>query len=247
MGYRNIVYEKKERVGHVTLDRPDAGNSLDRAMAEELARCCRSINEDDGVWVVVITGSGKTFSEGDQRIDAELAGIASSAIASLKSPVIGAINGDALGSGLEIALACDIRLAAEGAKFGFPETSRGAIPTGGGTQRLPRIVGKGKALELILTSAVIDAQEALRIGLVNRVVPVSELHKEVQALALKLASKGPISERYAKEAINKGMDMSLGQGLRLEADLSFLLQSTKDREEGIKAFLDKRTPQFRGE
>lgn len=248
--YRNIVYRREDSIGHITLNRPDAGNALDRATAEEMALCCQRINEDDETRVVILTGSGGSFSIGDPALesaDPGIPAIATAALASVKAPVIAAINGDALGSGLELALACDIRIAAEGAAFGFPETSHGLIPSGGGTQRLPRIVGKGKALEMILTASIITAPEAYHIGLVNRIVPAAELEKESQALALTLASKGPIAERYAKEAILKGLDMTLGQGLRLEADLSFLLQSTRDRAEGIRAFIEKRTPKFKGE
>lgn len=248
--YRNVILRRGDHIGYVILNRPDSGNALDRATADEIALCCRTINEDEDIRAVILTGSGRSFSVADPALEAADPGIpaaAAEAIAGLKAPVVAAVNGDALGSGLEMALACDLRLAAEGAAFGFPETSRGLIPSGGGTQRLPRIVGRGKALELVLTAAVIDAREAYRIGLVNRVVPGTELEKESQALALQLASKGPIAERYAKEAILKGLDMTLGQGLRLEADLSFLLQSTRDRTEGIRAFLEKRTPSFKGE
>ncbi len=248
--YRNIAYRRTDHIGCITLNRPEARNALDRAMAEEIALCCQAINEDEEIRVVLLTGTGKSFSVPDAAIesaDPEIPAIAAEAIAGIKAPVIAAINGDALGSGLELALACDIRLAGENAAFGFPETSQGYVPSGGGTQRLPRIVGKGKALELILTASVIPAGEAYRIGLVNHIVPADDLEKESMALAAKLASKGPIAERYAKEAILKGLDMTLAQGLRLEADLSFLLQSTRDRTEGIKAFLEKRTPIFKGE
>jgi enoyl-CoA hydratase/carnithine racemase len=175
------------------------------------------------------------------------ASLSSSAVASLNCPVIAAVNGDAMGAGLELALSCDIRVSSENAHFGFPETAYGIIPGGGGTQRLPRIIGKGKAMEMVITAEPIDAAEAYRVGLVNKVVPKQKLHEEVEELARKLILRAPIAVRYAKEAVNKGMDMTLAQGLRLEADLSFLLQSTKDRAEGIKAFLEKRKPTFKGE
>jgi enoyl-CoA hydratase/carnithine racemase len=160
--------------------------------------------------------------------------------------VIAAINGDATGQGLELALACDIRVATEASHFGLPHIKKGLIPWDGGTQRLSRLVGSGKTLEMILTGEMIDAQEALRIGLVNKVVPREELMKAVTGLAQEMASKGPIALRYAKEAIHKGMDLTLEQGLRLEADLYLLLHTTKDRSEGIKAFREKKVPRFEG-
>jgi enoyl-CoA hydratase len=175
------------------------------------------------------------------------ASLSSTAVAGLNCPVIAAVNGDALGAGLELALSCDIRICSENAHFGFPETSYGLIPGGGGTQRLPRIVGKGKATEMVITAEPIDAAEAYRIGLVTKVVPKQKLSTEAEEVAKRLSLRAPIAVRYAKEAVNKGMDMTLAQGLRLEADLSFLLQTTKDRAEGIKAFLEKRKATFKGE
>ena len=169
------------------------------------------------------------------------------AVAGIDRPVIGAINGDALGEGLEIALSCDIRLAARRARFGCPQVGEGLIPMDGGTQRLPRIVGKGKALELILAAETVDAKEAFEIGLVNKVVADEELASETEATAKTIAGKAPIALRYAKEAINKGLDLTLEQGIRLESDLYFLLHTTVDRTEGITAFLQKRPPQFKGQ
>ena len=250
MVYANLIYQKKDQIGYITLNRPNAGNAINRALADELAAVSRQINEDDEIRAVVITGSGEAFSSDANAAETEdslPSSLASKALASLNAPLIAAINGDALGAGLEIVLSSDIRLAAEGARFGLPEVSHGLMPAGGGTQRLPRIVGRGKALEMILTAAIIDAQEAYRIGLVNRVVPLTELSAEAETLARKLASKGPIALKYAKEAINKGLDATLEQGLRLEADLSIILQSTADRDEGIRAFLEKRGAQFKGE
>jgi enoyl-CoA hydratase/carnithine racemase len=156
------------------------------------------------------------------------------------------IGGDAIGLGLELALACDIRIAADTAHFGFPHIKEGLIPWDGGTQRLSRVVGQAKAMEMILTGEVIDAEEAYRIGLLSKVVPAEELMPVTIDMAREMASKGPIALRYAKEAIQKGMDLTLEQGLRLEADLYFLLHTTKDRTEGITAFREKRTPEFEG-
>ena len=169
------------------------------------------------------------------------------AVAAIEKPVIAAINGDAFGEGLELALACDVRIAAQNAHFGLPEIEAGLIPSDGGTQRLPRIIGRGKALEMILTGETIDAAEALEIGLVTKVVPAESLNAEVEALAKAMAAKAPVSLRYIKEAINKGLDLTMEQGLRLEADLYFLLHTTGDRTEGIKAFQQKRPPEFKGQ
>ncbi len=241
-----IIYDKTGHIAYIKLNRPDGRNAINRAMAEQLADVCRKINQDDDVRVAVIAGEGNYFSSGEAE-DENASAMASSAVASLKYPVIAMLNGDAVASGLELALACDIRLASKEARFGLPEVSTGNMPSGGGTQRLPRIVGRGKALEMILTGEIIDSAQAWEIGLVNRAYSPSELPSETDNLANKLLSKGPVAERYAKEAISKGMDMTLGQGLRLEADLSFILQSTLDRTEGIEAFLQKRTPEFKGE
>jgi enoyl-CoA hydratase len=254
MPYKSLIYEKKEHVVRLALNRPRVGNTLNLELANELVDACRAINQDDEVRVVILTGAGEAFCTGfdlaELRIstkNANSASLSASAIAGINCPIIAAINGDALGAGLELALSCDVRVCSDNARFGFPETSYGLIPGGGGTQRLPRIVGKGKATEMVLTAEPVDAAEAYRIGLVSKVIPAQKLHEEAEEIAKKLIAKAPIAVRYAKEAVNKGMDMTLAQGLRLEADLSFLLQSTKDRAEGIKAFIEKRKATFKGE
>ena len=253
---KTIAYEKRGHIARLTLQSPQTGNAIDLEMARELGDACARIAQNDEVWVVVLAAAGEgVFSSGGNLTDSAPglgleplvpSKLASDAVAALDTPVIAAIDGDALGGGLELALACDLRLASERARFGLPEVSYGLIPGGGGTQRLPRIVGKGKALEMVLTGDPIGAWEAYRVGLVHRVVPTAELSAEVEGLAQHLASKGPIALRYSKEAIAKGLDMTLGQGLRLEADLSFLLQTTEDRSEGIRAFLEKRQADFKG-
>jgi enoyl-CoA hydratase/carnithine racemase len=162
----------------------------------------------------------------------------------LDRPVIGEISGDLIGESLEIALACDIRVAAKSSHFGLDQVKMGVIPCDGGTQRLSRIIGKANAMEILLTGDVIEAQEALRVGLMNRIVEPDKLSETVEEMAQEMASKGPIALRYAKEATDKGMDLTLEQGLRLEADLYFLLHTTKDRTEGIRAFQEKRRPNF---
>jgi enoyl-CoA hydratase len=167
-------------------------------------------------------------------------------LAELPQPVVCAINGDAFGAGLELALACDVRIASEGASFALPDISLGLLPVAGGTQRLPRLVGRGKALEMVLTGEPVDAQEALRIGLVGAVAPPEVLATVAEAVASRIAERGPLAVRYAKEAVSRGIDMPLEQSLRYETDLTVILQTTEDRAEGVKAFLEKRRPEFKG-
>jgi enoyl-CoA hydratase/carnithine racemase len=243
MPYFTIIYKTKGHVASITLSRPEAANRINLELAQELEEACRLINQDDNVYVAVLSGVGKTFCGGGEE-KGVVYGIAS-AVAAIEKPVIIALNGDTLGQGLEIALSGDIRLAADKARLGFPEVAQGSIPADGGTQRLARLLGRGKALELILTAETITASEALEIGLVDRVVESAKLADEAKALAEGIASKGPISLRFIKEAVNKGLDMTLEQGLRLEGDLYFLLHTTADRTEGITSFLKKKTPKFR--
>jgi enoyl-CoA hydratase/carnithine racemase len=244
MSYSTIIYTIKDHVATITLNRPRAGNRLSLEMAQELDDACRRINQDDAIYVAIVTGAGdRTFCKGSQP--EKTAYRAASAIAAIEKPVIAAINGDALGPGLELALSSDIRLSSDKARFGFPGLARGLIPSDGGSQRLPRVVGRGKALEMILSAETITAGEALEIGLVSKIVPGRELVAEAEALAKNIAAKGPIALRFIKEAVNKGLDLTLEQGLHLEADLYFLLHTTEDRTEGIRAFLEKRTPKFK--
>lgn len=241
----NVLYTKKGHIARITLNRPDDGNILDAAMAARLAEAGENITQDDAIYVVILTGAGKVFCNGGD-LTPDLSHPAE-AIAAIDRPVIAALNGDAIGTGLELALAADIRIAATNARFALPQVSRGRLPAGGGTQRLPRIVGRGQALELILTAATLTAAAAREIGLVSRVVAPEKLAGEADKLAGEIAAKGPVALRYIKEAVNQGMDMTLAQGLRLEADLYFLLHTTADRTEGIKAFREKREPKFKGE
>jgi len=244
----------------VTLDNPASGNRVDAAMAEGLRDVCRAIAQDDSVRLVVITGKGGVFSVGrptppDRRHsvgpDGALEWIyrhqVASAVAELPVPVIAAVNGDALDQGLELALAADLRIAAADARFGFDTLGQGAIPWDGGTQRLPRLIGSAWALDMILTGRTIDANQAFAVGLVNRVVPAHQLLDETRKLAESVLAGAPIAARYAKEAVHKGMDLSLDQGLRLEADLNILLHGTSDRAEGLHSFLERRNPEFSGQ
>jgi enoyl-CoA hydratase len=235
----------------------DLNSSLDyplgiSRMSADLCELCQEVALDEEVHAVVITDTGENAFLGEKALmravsvgEAESRSFAEP-IARLDRPVIAAISGDAIGQGLELALACDIRIASETSCFGMSHIKSGLIPWDGGTQRLSRLVGKGKALEMILAGEIIDAQEALRIGLVNRVVPKGELMEVAMKLAQEMASQGPIALRYVKEAVYKGIDMTLEQGLRLEADLYLLILTSKDRTEGIQAFREKRAPKFEG-
>jgi len=244
MSYRTIVYEKKGFVGTITLNCPDSGNAVTAQLSHELADVCASITADEEVRAVIITGAGKHFCLGSsaEKSPAQIV----NAIINLDRIVIAAINGDVLGQGLELALACDLRVAADIAHFGLPQITSGVIPWDGGTQLLPRIIGRGPAMEMILTGETIDATRAYEIGLANKVVPLPELMSTAIEMANEIASRAPASLRFAKEAICKGLDLTLEQGLHLEFDLYSLLQTTNDRIEGITAFQERRAPEFKG-
>jgi enoyl-CoA hydratase len=254
-----LRYEAADGVATVTLNRPDVLNAMNQGMREALTYRFTALATDDEVRVIVVTGAGeRAFSVGadvrefvapqtpvrfrDQRRLVDFR----RAMDRCPQPIIAAIRGYALGGGLELALACDIRVAGDDAQLGLTEINLAIIPGGGGTQRLPRLLGRGKALELILTGARIDAAEARRLGLVERVVPAAEVRQQATALARELAGKAPVALRYAKEAIVKGLELPLADGLRLESDLSTLLRTTEDRLEGARAFLEKRTPRWSG-
>jgi enoyl-CoA hydratase len=239
MSENAILVKVEKHIAYITLKRPE----IDVETSWTLRDVGESINGNNDVYVVVITGFGRVFCRGGEAAPSLEA---VETIAAIDRPVIAAINGEALGVGMEIALAADIRIASDYAVFGLPQITAGKIPSGGATQRLPRIVGRGKALELLMTAENISAVQALEIGLVSKVVPAAELAAEVQKLAETVAAKGPLALRYLKEAIVKGMDMTLEQGLRLEADLYFLLHTTSDRTEGIKSYLEKRPPKYEG-
>jgi enoyl-CoA hydratase len=259
MSYEAIRYEAAEGIATVTLNRPDVHNAMNETMRRELTRCFDGLAVDDDVRVVVITGAGERafsagadirefveplvptrFREQRRRVDFR------QAMDRCPQPILAAIRGFALGGGLELALACDIRVAGEDAQLGLTEINLAIIPGGGGTQRLPRLVGRGKALEMILTGARVPAAEALAIGLVERVVPAGRELAETMELARAIAAKAPVALRYAKEAVVKGLELPLADGLRLEGDLSTLLRTTDDRLEGARAFLEKRRPRWTG-
>ena len=228
-------------VATITLDRPDNGNRVDGEMADALGEACRLISEDDGLRLVVLTANGTVFSI---DVGSAATGKPGVPVAGLAVPVLVALNGDATGPGLELALAGDLRICVPPARFGFPGLTRGVLPQDGGTQRLPRLVGPSWARDMLLTSRMVDAKEALSIGLVNRVA--GDLDTLIAELTEQITAGSPLGARYAKEVVGKGMDLSLDQGLELEADLNVILQSTSDRAEGIKSFLEKRGPNFTG-
>jgi enoyl-CoA hydratase len=253
--YNTLVYQREGSVVTITINRPTVNNAINAQLAQELIDICHNIKIDDSAMVVIVTGAGEEafsigidldeFSPASKEQQELTLPLVAATVASLDCPTIAAINGDALGQGLELALACDVRIAVETARFALAITS-GLIPWDGGTQRLPRLVGRGKAMEMILTGGAIDASEAYRVGLVNKVVPSKELIPTVRDMAQAMVSKAPLSLKYAKEAIHKGLGLTLEQGLRLEADLYLLLQTTEDRTEGITAFREKRRVKFKG-
>jgi enoyl-CoA hydratase/carnithine racemase len=245
----SILYTKNNHIAWLTLNRAQTGNRFDPAIAQEFAEICSEINSDQDVYAVFLTGAGSAFCTGGDfsQADNEVEIVSpAESVAALDRPVIAVLNGDAIGLGLELALACDLRMAVDNSSFGLPQIAEGQIPLAGGTQRLSRVVGKGKALEMVFTGEVINAQTALEIGLINKAVKPADLKSEADRLAATLAAKAPFALRYLKEAVNKGLDMTLEQGLRLEADLYFLLHTTADRTEGIQSFLQKKTPKYEG-
>jgi enoyl-CoA hydratase len=255
----NLLYEKKDGIAYMTLNRPKVLNALNRATWQDLRTAFEDARDDTTVRGVILTGAGdKAFIAGaDIGELAQVTAIEAARssrygqgvldlIENLGKPVIAAVNGFALGGGCETAMACTIRVAAEHAKFGQPEVALGLVPGGGGTQRLPRLVGKGRALQLILSGAMIGAQEAYRIGLVNEVVPGAELMARAEAILKQISANAPIAVAFSLEAVNQGLEASLAEGLALEASLFGLCAGTEDKAEGTQAFLHKRAPQFNG-
>ena len=254
-----VQYEKKGAIAYITLNRPKVLNALNKRAVADLQTAFEEARDDSEIGGVIFTGAGdKAFIAGadinevaaDTPVEAEKKTRHGQAvmdlIENLGKPVIAAVNGFALGGGCEAALASTIRVAAETAKFGLPEVKLGVMPGYGGTQRLPRLIGKGAALQLILTGAMISAQEAYRIGLVNEVVPNAELISRAEAILNQILANAPLSLKYALEAVNKGLETGLSEGLLMEASLFAICASTEDKKEGTSAFLEKRPAKFNG-
>jgi enoyl-CoA hydratase len=254
MVYENIILEKEESIAVITFNRPEAMNALNIQTRAEFTAAVKDVEEDEAIKVLILTGSGKAFVAGSdiKEFHATTPFAAhnivrlGSIVEKLTKPVIAAVNGFCLGGGCEIAMACDLIVASEKAKFGQPEINLGIIPGGGGTQRLQRLIGSCRAKELIFTGDIIRADEADRIGLVNRVVPMDELLPTAKEIAAKIATKSSAALKLAKQAINKGMQTSLQDGLDYEYEMYALALSLEDKAEGVNAFLEKRKPVFVG-
>jgi enoyl-CoA hydratase len=257
--FENLKYETKGAIAYLTVNRPNVLNALNGATVEELRAAFAAAQADDAIRLVILTGAGeKAFIAGaDIREFAQLDAVTGmeyvrrgqamlNLIENLGKPTIACINGFALGGGCEIAMACSIRLAADNAKLGLPETKLGIIPGYGGTQRLPRLVGKGLAMQLLLTGEPVTAQEALRIGLVNEVLPAAELMGRAEAIAGKIIANAPRAVQSALEAVNRGLEMPFAEGLALEVSLFGPCCATEDKNEGAKAFLERRPAEFKG-
>lgn len=258
---KNVIYEKKDGIAKITINRPEARNALNTQTRTELKQVLDDVAADNEVRVVIITGAGEgAFCAGADLRELQdktplqarkhvgsFSRVVIDTLANLEKPVIAAINGHALGGGLELALACDIIIASENAKLGLPEINIGLMPGGGGTQRLPRRIGLAKAKELIFTGEIINASEAERIGLVNKVVPPDELSNVVNKMAQKLVAKSPLMLKLAKASINKSEEIGLSEGMAYELEVLSLCFSTLDQKEGIRAFFEKRPPVFKGD
>jgi len=255
----NVLYEKKDGIAYVTVNRPKVLNALNTPTWADIRTACEDARDDAAVHGIILTGAGnKAFIAGADiselgkatALDAERASRFGQEvldlIENLGKPVVAAVNGFALGGGCETAMACTLRIAVDTAKFGQPEVALGLLPGGGGTQRLPRLVGKGRALQLILSAEMIGAQEAYRIGLVNEIVPAADLLTRAESILKKIASNAPMGVKYALAAVNMGLETSQEQGLMLEASYFGLCAGTEDKKEGTTAFLEKRSPRFRG-
>jgi len=255
----NLLYEKKDGIAYVTLNRPKVLNALNQATWNDLRVAFEDARDDSSVRGVILTGSGeKAFIAGADigdlaRLSAVQAAESSAhgqavldLVESIGKPVIAAVNGFALGGGCETAMACTIRLAVEKAKFGQPEVALGLLPGGGGTQRLPRLVGKGRALQIILSGEMISAQEAYRIGLVNEVVSPADLIPRAEAILKRIFANAPLGVKYSLEAVNRGLETTQAEGLALEASYFGLCAGTDDKKEGTSAFLEKRAARFQG-
>jgi enoyl-CoA hydratase len=259
MLYENLLIETKDKIAYITINRPKVLNALNWQTMQELRDVFAKVKDDANAGGVILTGAGeKSFVAGaditelatKDPVGAKEFSLASQEILHFiehfPKPVIAAVNGFCLGGGCELAMACHIRLASENAKFGQPEVNLGLIPGNGGTQRLPRLVGKGRALELLLTGNMIDAAEAFRIGLVNKVSPADKLISTAEEILKTIFTKGPVAVKLAIEAVNHGLELTLDEGVQLESNLFGMCFSTEDMKEGTKAFIEKRKAEFKG-
>ncbi len=257
--YKFLLYEKEPPLAFITINRPESMNALSNALTEELGQVFTEVEKDEEVRVLIITGAGeRAFMAGAditelQERDFVLGRTQTKSrqevfnkLAEMPIPVIAAINGFALGAGLEMAIACTLRIASSKAKMGSPEVNLGIIPGDGATQRLPRLVGFGRAMEMVLTARMVDAEEAYRIGLVNKVVPPEDLMEETKKMAGMITSKSPLAIQYAKEAVNRSLEMGLYEGMAHESYLHALSCATEDKKEGVAAFLEKRKAEYKG-
>jgi enoyl-CoA hydratase/carnithine racemase len=256
--YETLLVDKRQQIAYATLNRPTALNALSFELRRDLKQFFTDIQADRDIRLVILTGAGRAFCAGaDIKEWQEPSSVTDDrqarqqlsfweAMNRCEQPIIAAINGYALGGGCELAMCCDIRIASDQAQLGLTEVTLGIIPGGGGTQRLPRLIGRGKALELILTGRRIDALEALRLGLIEEVVPHDQLMATVDSLGQMIISRAPLAVKYAKEAIVRGLELPLEAGLKVESELYTLLRTTEDRLEGARAFKEKRSPQFKG-
>jgi enoyl-CoA hydratase len=258
MPYNTVIFERRGETGYITLNRPDVNNAFNRELIKEFQQVVCEIDRDDDIRVVIITGAGKAFQAGADISELAKMNVLEKhewnhdllknwrALEALKQPVIAAINGYALGGGLELAISCDILIASENARMGLPEVSLGIIPGTGGTQKLPYIVGKLKALELILTGEVITAQEAYRIGLVNKVVPAGKALEAAEEMANRIIRNAPLAVAMAKDAVTNGMDLPIDAGVEYGHRSAIICGASEDAREGFAAFLEKRPPVWKG-